>query len=73
MSHVETITGGGGGHCQGANTRAGLTMSGAAEASAARALGPGVRGRNKVREAAEAIPGRAFLGDLFGEKAAEKR
>lgn len=41
MSHVETITGRGGGHCKGANTRACLALSGAAEASVARASGQG--------------------------------
>lgn len=43
MSHVETITGRGGGHCKGANARAGLTTSGAEGASAARAQGPGAK------------------------------
>lgn len=39
-SHVETITGRGGGPWKGADTRARLAVSGATEASVARARGP---------------------------------
>lgn len=69
MSHVETIAGRGGGHCEGANTRACLAMSGATEASVARAQGPQGEGE-EIRSERPQKPYHVgpFLGIFLGKR-----